>query len=338
MTNFLKKYRVTNNSKPARFSICRNWSLVTALVVLSACSQNEGTQSTTYTIATGGTAGLYYPIGGAMASVWSRHLSDVNAKAEVTGGSIINVIQVSRHESELGFSMADVVNDAYLGEGKFPAPLPVRVLLPVYPNVVHILSIEGSGISLFSDLRGKRVSLGSAGSGTANTAEKMLSALGLKLDDIGANYLSFGETVSALKDGAIDAGFIVGGLGIAAVTELAASRELKLIELTPSELGQLINNNPAYSSATIPAGTYGAKQAELQALAIWNVLVVHKDLPEQLAYDLACTLIAQHHELLKISPVAKSLSLDNLNSEPTARLHAASLRLRSEATPCAGLL
>ena len=98
------------------------------------------------------------------------------------------------------------------------------------------------------------------------------------------------------------------------------------------------SNKPAYSSAAIPAGTYGVKQGELQALAIWNVLVVHQDMPEQRAYDLACTLIAQHHELLKISPVAKSLNLDNLNAEPTARLHAASLRLRSEATPCAGLL
>jgi len=90
-------------------------TLFIALAVLSACSQNEEGASKTYTIATGGTAGLYYPIGGAMASVWSRHLSDVNAKAEVTGGSVINVIQVSRHESERGFSMADVVNDAYLG-------------------------------------------------------------------------------------------------------------------------------------------------------------------------------------------------------------------------------
>ena len=192
------------------------------VLVVSACS--ESTQPSTFAIATGGPAGLYYPYGGGMASIWSKELPHVNAKAEVTGGSVTNVIQVARHESELGIAMADVVTDAYLGTGRFPNALPLRVLFTAYPNIVHILTLRGSGVEKVAELQGKRVSLGAAGSGTAVAAENILTGLGLTLDDIAPAYLSFGETTSALKDGTIDAGFVVGGLGIAAVTELAVTR------------------------------------------------------------------------------------------------------------------
>ena len=111
-------------------------------------------------IATGGPAGLYYPFGGAMASIWSKQLPHVNVKAEVTGGSVTNVIQVARGESEFGIAMADVVTDAYLGRGRFPEALPLRVLLNAYPNIVHILSLEDSEITSVQHMRGKRVSLG----------------------------------------------------------------------------------------------------------------------------------------------------------------------------------
>ena len=138
------------------------------VLVVSACS--ESTQPSTFAIATGGPAGLYYPYGGGMASIWSKELPHVNAKAEVTGGSVTNVIQVARHESELGIAMADVVTDAYLGTGRFPNALPLRVLFTAYPNIVHILTLRGSGVEKVAELQGKRVSLGAAGSGTAVAA------------------------------------------------------------------------------------------------------------------------------------------------------------------------
>ena len=130
--------------------------LLLSAFLLAGCGQSERTLA----IATGGPAGLYYPFGGAMASLWSEVLPGVNAKAEVTGGSVTNVIQVARQESDLGIAMADVVSSAYTGTGRFPEPLPLRVLFTAYPNVVHMLSLRDSGIKTIDDLAGKRVALG----------------------------------------------------------------------------------------------------------------------------------------------------------------------------------
>ena len=307
--------------------------LVLLLVVLSlaACS-DEGKTRSTLAIATGGPAGLYYPFGGAMASIWSKRLPHVNVKAEVTGGSVTNVIQVARQESEFGIAMADVVTDAYLGHGRFPQPLPLRVLLNAYPNVVHVLTLQDSGIISVADMRDKRVSLGAAGSGTAIAAENVLTGLGVGLDEIAAEYLSFGGTTSALKDGTIDAGFVVGGLGLAAVTELAVTRDLHLVALTDEELRRLSTAFPAYAGYDIPAGTYAGIDETVQALGIWSAVVVHESMPGPLAYQLTCTLFKFKHELLKVSQVAKDMTIANLDKLAAVPLHPGSQRYLDQIT------
>ena len=151
--------------------------LFVTVCLLGGCGHSDRTLA----LATGGPAGLYYPFGGAMASLWSEVLPGVNAKAEVTGGSVTNVIQVARQESDLGIAMADVVSSAYAGTGRFPEPLPLRVLFTAYPNIVHLLSLQGSGIRSLSDLAGKRVALGAQGSGTSVAALNMLTGLGLSV-------------------------------------------------------------------------------------------------------------------------------------------------------------
>jgi TRAP transporter TAXI family solute receptor len=256
-----------------------------------------------------------------MASIWSKQLPHVNVKAEVTGGSVTNVIQVARKESEIGIAMADVVTDAYLGQGRFPEALPLRVLFTAYPNIVHILTLEESGITRVDDIRGRRVSLGAAGSGTAIAAENVLTGLGVALDDVAATYLSFAETTSALKDGTIDAGFVVGGLGLAAVTELAVTRNLHLVVLSDDELTRLGEQFPAYSGYRIPGGTYSGVDEDVQALGIWSAVVVHEDVPAELAYELACTIYKNREALLKVSQVAKAMTLENIHQLPAVPLH-----------------
>jgi TRAP transporter TAXI family solute receptor len=288
-----------------------------AAVCVAAC----GDAAPTFSIATGGPAGLYYPFGGGMASIWSRQLPEVNVKAEVTGGSVTNVIQVARKESELGIAMADVVTDAYLGRGRFPEPLPLRVLFTAYPNIVHILTLEGNGVQSVEDMRGKRISLGAAGSGTAIAAENVLTGLGVELSDVAPAYLSFSETTSALKDGTVDAGFVVGGLGLAAVTELAVSRNLRLVALSGDQLARLERRFPAYSGTVIPAGTYSGVARDVQALGIWSAVVVHPDLPAELAYALTCTIYLNTEALLKVSQVARALSVENIHRLPAVPLH-----------------
>lgn len=299
-------------------------AFVTAAIVwLSAgCGQSDRTLA----IATGGPAGLYYPFGGGMASLWSEVLPGVNAKAEVTGGSVTNVIQVARGESDLGIAMADVVTSAYAGTGRFPEPLPLRVLFTAYPNIVHVLTLRSSGIESINDLVGRRVAIGAQGSGTAVAATNMLNGLGLSLQDIAPRYLSFGETTTGLKDGTLDAGFVVGGLGIAAVTELAVTRDIQIISLTEAQLAALTDQFPAYSGYTIPAGTYAGVDEPRQALGIWSAVVVHEAMPEELAYALTCAVYQEHSRLLSISPVVKDMTLDNIHQLTAVPLHAGTRR------------
>jgi TRAP transporter TAXI family solute receptor len=294
-----------------------------------------GSERKTLSIATGGPAGLYYPIGGGMASIWSAELDQVNVKAEVTGGSVINVIQVSRRESDLGIAMADVVTAAYRGEGRFPEPLPVNVLFTAYPNIVHILTLADVGISGIGDMRGKRISVGAQGSGTAVAAENVLTGLGLTMDEIAVRFLSFGESTSALKDGTIDAAFVVGGLGLAAVTELAVTRDLKLINLSEEELQKLSLIFPAYAGYIIPHGTYAGVDSDTMALGIWSAVVVHEDMPEKLAFKLTCKLYQRRDKLLKVSQVAKAMTVANIHKLAAVPLHSGTQRyLADPRAPC----
>lgn len=300
--------------RPATARLCVIGSVI-------ALTGGCGEPRQTFAIATGGPAGLYYPFGGGMASIWSKELPHVNLKAEVTGGSVTNVIQVARKESELGIAMADVVTDAYLGRGRFPEALPLRVLFTAYPNIVHILTLEGSGVGSVADMRGKRISLGAAGSGTAIAAENVLTGLGIAMSDIAMAYLSFAETTSALKDGTIDAGFVVGGLGLAAVTELSVTRDLHLVALSDDELDRLGRQFPAYSATRIPAGAYNGVDRDVPALGIWSAVVVHPDVPAALAYELTCTIYRNKDALLKVSPVARAMTIENIHRLPAVPLH-----------------
>ena len=274
---------------------------------------------------------MYYPFGGGLASIWSKSLAGVNVKAEVTGGSLINVIQVARNESDLGIAMADVVTDGYLGRGRFPAPLDLRVLFAAYPNIVHIMTLEGSDITSVADLAGKRVSLGAAGSGTAIAAENIFAALSVPLDSFQDQYLDFNDTVSALKDGTIDAGFIVGGLGISAVMELSVTRAMKLIDLTPGELEKVTAAVPVYAPIEIPAGLYRGIDKPVAGLGIWSVVIVGADMPEDLAYGLSCTTFQSLDALMKVAQVARYTTPANVYELNAVPLHAGTARYLKEA-------
>jgi len=314
-------------NRGALLALSKPFFLALGLFTLTACGSDAG-QKSTLAIATGGPAGLYYPFGGGMASLWSKHISAVNVKAEVTGGSLINVIQVARGESEFGLAMADVVTDAYLGQGRFKQPLALRVLVNAYPNVVHILTLADSEISSVEDLKGRRVAIGAAGSGTAVAAENVLQGLGVPLSDLVPTNLSFGETTAALKDGTIDAGFVVGGLGIAAVTELAVTRDLVLVALTDDQTQQLQKAFPAYAPFIIPPLTYPGIAEPVLGLGIWSAVVVHAQMPEALAFELVCTLFKYSDALLKVSPVARAMTVENLLRLPQVPLHPGTRKYR----------
>lgn len=294
--------------------------LLTATLVAPQVAQSQ-----TLSFATGNPSGIYYPLGGGLASIWSRYVDGVNIKAEVTAGSVTNLIQVAKLESHVGFAQGDSVADAVVGRGRFPFALPLAVLGKMYPNVVHLVTVQGSGITSVEDLKGKKVSVGPPGSGNFVTAWNILDALGITESDFTVRQLNYSETSNGLKDGTIDAGFIAGGIGIAAVVELAVARKIVLVPFTDDEMQKVSAHVPAYSAFSVPPGVYRGVDEPVQTPTLWNLLVVHREMDENVAYQLIKAVFDFRDNLEKISRVARFIvpetaaSIDELPLHPGAQ-------------------
>src|SRR2546428_7007982 len=227
------------------------------------------------TIATGGTGGVFNPVGGGMAAVLSRYVSGMQATAEVTGGSVANLQLIGTGKPYLGMTMADATLDAYKGQDKFTGkPVPVRTLMVMYPNRMHVVSIEGAGVNKITDLKGKRVSTGSGGSATEVMAFRVLEAAGLDKDkDLRRERLGVAESVNAIKDRKIDAFFWVGGLPTAAVTDLAATPGVRIKMIDHGNLVPAMNKKYGnlYVEDTIPKSTYSGMTADNKQATVMNI-------------------------------------------------------------------
>src|SRR6478609_7241539 len=247
-------------------------------------------QQKTIAIGTGGTGGVYYPLGGGLANVLSKNLPGYQATAEVTGGSVDNLKLIGSGQSEIGFSMVDAALDAFKGEDKFRgAKVPVRTLMVLYPNRMHVVTIEGTGIEKISDLKGKRVSTGSPGSATEVMAFRVIEAAGLDKDkDMRRERLGAAESVNAIKDRKIDAFFWVGGLPTAAVTDLGATPGVKMKLVDHADVvGKMSAKYGAlYAGSTIKAGTYPGQTTDNKNTVVWNILVSNAKMSDQDAYNI----------------------------------------------------
>lgn len=297
--------------------------LATALPFAAAEAQ-------TLSIATGNPSGLYYPLGGGLASLWSRHLEGVNIKVEVTAGSVTNLIQVAKLESEVGFSQADSVADAVLGKKPFREPMPLAVLGKLYPNVVHLVTVSGSGISRVTDLRSRRVSMGPAGSGNSVTASNILRAVGIGEEEFRLRQLNYAETTNGLKDGTLDAGFIAAGLGVAAIVELAASRKIVLVPFSDEEMEAITALVPAYSPFEVPPGIYRGVDEPVQTPSLWNLLVVNRSMEDALAYRLIKAVFDYRRELSDVTQVAKFIVPETAAATGSLPMHPGAKRYYDE--------
>src|SRR5499426_4761249 len=240
--------------------------LVTRLFALLAVVLAASAQAQNLSIATGGTGGVYYPLGGGMAALLSKYVPGMQATAEVTGGSVANLQLISTGKPYLALTMADATLDAYKGQDKFTGkPVSVRTLMILYPNRMHVVTIEGTGIIRMNDLKGKRVSTGSGGSATEVMAFRVIEAAGLDKDkDMRRERLGVAESVNALKDRKIDAFFWVGGLPTAAVTDLAATpgQKIKLLDHTETVAPMNKKYGNLYVEDVIPRTTYPGMAAD----------------------------------------------------------------------------
>src|SRR5437879_1404504 len=223
-------------------------------------------------IATGGTGGVYYPLGGGLANLLSKYVPGLQATAEVTGGSIDNLKLIATGKPYIAFSMADAGQDAYRGEDKFKGnKVPLRTLMILYPNRMHVVTIEGTGITKMADLKGKRVSTGSPGSATEVMAFRVIEAAGLERDrDMTRERLGVAESVNAVKDRKIDAFFWVGGLPTAAITDLANTPGIKIKMIDHADLVPAMNRKygELYVQDVIPEDMYRGVGAENRQTAV----------------------------------------------------------------------
>ncbi|MCX7891683.1 MAG: TAXI family TRAP transporter solute-binding subunit [Burkholderiales bacterium] len=269
-------------------------------------------------IGTGGTGGVYYPMGGGLANILSRYVSGMQATAEVTGGSVDNLKLLGSGKADVGFSMADAGWDAYKGQDKFTgAPVPVRTLAVLYPNRMHVVTVEGTGINTMADLKGKRVSTGSPGSATEVMAFRLIEAAGLDREkDLKRERLGVAESVNALKDKKIDAFFWVGGIPTAAVTDLAATPGVKIKLIDHAEFVDAMNkkSGPLYVKDVIPAKSYAGQDAPNQIASVWNILVASEKMSDQTAYNIVKTLFEKKPELIAVHKEAQNIDFKYQNN------------------------
>lgn len=308
-------------------------SVLTILALPAACGA-DSSKSQFISIATGGTGGVYYPYGGGLAKVLNEHVPGIRASAEVTAASVDNLKLLRDRKADVAFALADTVADAVNGRGAFAgAPAPVASLAVLYANYTHLITVASSGISSVEGLRGKTVSTGSPGSGTEVIAFRVLRAAGLNPDaDLSRQGLGASESAGALKDGKVHAFFWSGGLPTAAVQDLAHSPGASIRMIPTGDLVPALqrDHGPLYFPLEIPSGAYPGVTSPVSVVGVANVLVVHRAMPEQLAYDITRVLFERQSELAAIHPEARKLSLDTATNGSPTDFHAGALRYYRE--------
>lgn len=314
--------------------------LLMLTLVVAACggkeesggeSKDEATLPSQLVIATGGTSGTYYPLGGGIAQIITDN-TEVTATAQTSGGSVENMRLLGQKEVELAFVQNDIAEYASKGTFMFEGSKVENLqgLATLYNETVQIVVPADSSISTVADLAGKRVSVGAPGSGVEANALQVLEIYGLTFDDLKSEHLSFGDSVSKIQDGNLDAAFVTAGAPTSAVTELSATKGVKLISLEQEKIDELIAKYPFYVQDTIPAGTYPGADAETVTVAVKAMLAVSKDLPEQFVYDITKLLFEKNSELVAINKKAESITKENAVEGLSLEIHPGALKFYKE--------
>ena len=283
--------------------------------MLAGLALSLGAAAQNISIATGGTGGVYYPMGGGIASVLSKYVPGMQATAEVTGGSVDNLKLIGSGKPYVGFSMTDAAQDAYRGVDKFKGnKVPLKTLMILYPNRMHVVSVEGRGVTKLADLKGKHVSTGSPGSATEVMAFRIIEAAGLDKDkDMKRERLGVAESVNAIKDGKIDAFFWVGGLPTAGVTDLANTPGNKIKMVDHAEVVAAMNKKYGnlYVQDVIPKSTYHGMEADNHQATVMNILVANESMDDKTAYNIVKTIFDKRADLIAVHKEAANFKLEN---------------------------
>ena len=284
--------------------------LLSALLMFSACSKANAQKD--YILATGGTSGTYYPFGGAIANIWNTKIDNMNVTAQATGASAENLRLINKGEAEFATVQNDVMDYAYHGTDMFAGEKLENVMTigTMYPEVVQIAASKASGIKSISDFKGKRISVGDAGSGVEFNAKQILEGYGLSFDDIKKSNLSFKESAEGLQNGTLDACFITAGVPNSALQELAFTAGLILIPVDGETADKICQKYGFYTKTVIPADTYKGTESDTAALAIKATLAVSSKLDEEIVYEMTKALFENLDELAQGHAKGKEVSAE----------------------------
>ena len=263
-------------------------------------------------IATGGTAGTYYPLGGALAELLNQNIKGMNASAQSTGASVANVNMLKDGSVDIAFIQNDIAYYAANGKEMFKDNKVenIRGIAALYPETVQFVTTADKGIKSIADLKGKKVAVGASGSGAEANARQILGAYGLTYDDIDVQYLSFGEAADALKDGNVDVGVVVAGFPTAAIQDLAANKSAALVNIDAEHVDKLKKQYPYFTEITVPKGTYPGQEEDVSTVTVKCVIVTTDKLSDDLGEQIV-KAIYEHLDRMKAAhAVGKYITKD----------------------------
>ncbi len=273
-------------------------------------------------ILTGGTSGVYYPLGNALSAIYAKAMPDTRVTVQATKASVENLNLLQAGRGEVAFTLGDSLSFAARGDEEmgFPKPLDkLRTLAAIYPNYIQIVASRDFGIKTLADLKGKRVSVGAPKSGTEVNARTVFAAAGLTYDDMSVQYLPFGESVELMKNRQLDATLQSAGLGVASIRDLASSVPITVVSVPDTMVAKI--DDPAFIAATIPAGTYDGQTETVPTVAINNYLVTREGLADDEVYALTRAMFENLDDMVAAHSAAKAISLEKAAQKPPVPLH-----------------
>ena len=283
-------------------------------------------------VLTGGTSGVYYPIGVALSQLYTNGIEGSKTSVQATKASVENLNLLQAGRGELAFALGDSVADAWNGveDAGFKAPLKkLRAIAGTYPNYIQIVANAESGIKSLEDLKGKRISVGAPKSGTELNARAIFKAAGLSYEDMGkVEFLPYAESVELIKNRQLDATLQSSGLGMAAIRDLASTMKISFVSI-PADVTAKIDN-AAYQAATIPAGTYDGQDAAVPTVAITNILVSHEGVSDDVAYQMTKLMFDNLDRLGTAHSAAKDIKLETATKNLPIPLHPGAERYYKE--------
>ncbi|ABO51715.1 TRAP transporter solute receptor, TAXI family [Desulforamulus reducens MI-1] len=308
-------------------------------VVITGCGGSTGEQKTGdtagekkfFNIATGGTAGVYYPLGGAIAEIINKNISGANATAQSTGASVANVNMLTEGNVQIAFVQNDIAYYATNGTEMFKDKKVdgLKCLATIYPETVQLVTLEGKGIKSVADLKGKKIAVGAAGSSVTGNSRHVLEAYGLTFEDIQPQYLSFAEAANSLKDGNIDAAFLTAGVPTAAVQDIAAQHKVVMVPIEADKIDSMIQKYPFYTKVVIPADAY-KQGADIETVGVKAMLVATDKMDEQTAYDITKAIFTNLDQLKAAHAVGQYISKETAKDGVSIPMHAGAEKFFNE--------